>query len=105
MRTYRNAHREPDALVLAAATWLAAGVVLLGLTPLPLHDAHYGWSLAFWLLAAPSAILAARSFVRTPARESHCPPARFSRKAFATHAAAPMRLRSIRRRNSCMMRR
>lgn len=87
MQTFRNARREPDALTLAAATWLAAGLVLLGLTPLPLHDPHYGWSLAFWLLAAPAAILFARIFARPD------------------HPLAPLRLRSIRRRNSCMMRR
>ncbi|HET6913407.1 MAG TPA: hypothetical protein VFH71_08740 [Rhodanobacteraceae bacterium] len=87
MQTFHNRRREPDALSLAAATWLAAGAVLFGLTPLPLHDPHYGWSLAFWLLAAPGAILLARSVVR------------------AHHPLAPLRLRSIRRRNSCMMRR
>ena len=87
MQTLRNPRREPDALTLAAMTWLAAGLVLLGLTPLPLHDPHYGWSLAFWLLAAPSAILLAKLVLRTD------------------QAAAPSRLRSIRRRNSCMMRR
>jgi hypothetical protein len=87
MQTFSDPHRNPDALTLAAATWLAAGLVLLGLTPLPLHDPRYGWSLAFWLLAAPSAVLAARSIVR------------------ASQPFAPLRLRSIRRRNSCMMRR
>jgi hypothetical protein len=86
MQTFRKP-REPDALTLAAATWLAAGLVLLGLTPLPLHDPHYGWSLAFWLVAAPAAILATRLLLR------------------ANQTPAPMRLRSIRRRNSCMMRR
>ena len=48
---------QPDALTLAASTWLAAGLVLLGLTPLPMHDPRYGWSLAFWLLAAPSEVV------------------------------------------------
>lgn len=86
MQTFRKS-REPDALTLAAATWLAAGVVLFGLTPLPLHDPHYGWSLAFWLLCAPGAIIAAK-------------------RVIGTHQSfAPARLRSIRRRNSCMMRR
>lgn len=87
MRSFRHPRREPDALTLAAVTWLAAGLVLLGLTPLPLHDPRYGWSLAFWLLAAPSAILAARLIIR------------------ANQPPTPVRLRSIRRRNSCMMRR
>lgn len=86
MQAFQKA-REPDVLTLAAATWLAFGVVLFALTPLPLHDPHYGWSLAFWLLAAPGAILITRSIVR------------------ANHPLAPARLRSIRRRNSCMMRR
>ena len=57
MQTFHR-RREPDALTLAAATWLAAGLVLLGLTPLPLHDPRYGWSLAFWLLAAPVVVYA-----------------------------------------------
>lgn len=52
--------RLPDALSLAAATWLACGVVLYGLTPLPWRDATLGWSPAFWLLAAPLLLLAAR---------------------------------------------
>src|SRR5574337_921736 len=51
---------QPDPLTLAAATWLACGIVLLGLTPLPLHDPILGWSPAFWLLAAPGLLLIAR---------------------------------------------
>ena len=85
MQTFHN--RKPDVLVLTAAAWLAAGAVLLGLTPLPLHNAYYGWSTAFWLLAAPAAMLAARFALRTD------------------QALSPVRLRSIRRRNSCMTRR
>jgi hypothetical protein len=87
MRSLRDPNRQPDALALAAATWLAAGVVLLLLTPLPAHDARTGWSTAFWLLAAPAAMLAIRLAL--------C----------ADHALSPVRLRSIRRRNSCMTRR
>jgi hypothetical protein len=87
MQTLPDPHREPDALTLTAAAWLAAGIVLFGLTPLPLHTPHYGWSLAFWLLAAPAAVLATRLLLR------------------ANQPPAPIRLRSIRRRNSCMMRR
>ncbi|HEX5952318.1 MAG TPA: hypothetical protein VFY94_04000 [Rhodanobacteraceae bacterium] len=51
---------ERDPLALGAGTWLACGVVLYGLTPLPLHDAALGWSPAFWLLAAPCLLLLAR---------------------------------------------
>jgi hypothetical protein len=51
---------RPDALTLASATWLACGVVLLGLTPLPLHDPISGWSPAFWLVGAPLVLLMAR---------------------------------------------
>jgi len=51
---------EQDPLTLAAGTWLASGMVLYGLTPLPLHDAALGWSPAFWLLAAPCLLLIAR---------------------------------------------
>lgn len=57
----RTTPTAPDPTTLAAATWLACGVVLLGLTPLPLRSATLGWSLAFWLLAAPSILLLARS--------------------------------------------
>lgn len=49
-----------DVLTLAAATWLACGIVLFGLTPLPWRDATLGWSPAFWLVAAPCVLLAAR---------------------------------------------
>lgn len=51
--------REPDALTLAALTWLASGLFLLVLTPLPMHDVTWGWSLTFWLAVAPLALLAA----------------------------------------------
>lgn len=51
---------EADPLTLIAATWLACGMVLYGLTPLPLRDATLGWSAAFWLLAAPVILLVAR---------------------------------------------
>ena len=87
MRIPRDSNRQPDALTLAAAGWLAAGVVLLFLTPLPAHDVRTGWSSAFWLLAAPAAVLAIRFALH------------------ADHVLSPVRLRSIRRRNSCMMRR
>jgi len=79
--------RDPDVLTLAAATWLAVGLVLLILTPLPAHDAQHGWSIAFWLLAAPAAALAARLAFRTD------------------HTLTPVRLRSMRRRNSRITRR
>lgn len=49
-----------DPLTLGAATWLACGIVLLGLTPLPLRDAQLGWSFTFWALAAPLLLLLAR---------------------------------------------
>jgi hypothetical protein len=52
--------RPHDVLTLAAATWLACGVVLFGLTPLPWRDATLGWSPAFWLLVAPCVLLIAR---------------------------------------------
>lgn len=57
--------RDPDALTLAAATWLACGVVLLGLTPLPLHAATGGWSLAYWLLGAPALVLITKAWLAT----------------------------------------
>jgi hypothetical protein len=49
-----------DALTLAAATWLACGIALFGLTPLPWRDATLGWTPAFWLLVAPCVLLIAR---------------------------------------------
>lgn len=80
---HRHARSEPtpqhDALTLAAATWLACGVVLFGLTPLPWRDAALGWSPAFWLLAAPCVLLVARrafpsqtvETLRRPVRSIH----------------------------------
>ncbi|HEX5959730.1 MAG TPA: hypothetical protein VFY97_00610 [Rhodanobacteraceae bacterium] len=55
-----QAPRNPDPMTLAAGTWLAAGLVLYGLTPLPLRDATLGWSAAFWLLGAPALLLLAK---------------------------------------------
>jgi hypothetical protein len=62
MRHHTRSESTPshDALTLAAATWLACGLVLFGLTPLPWRDAALGWSPAFWLLAAPCLVLTAR---------------------------------------------
>lgn len=83
---HRSAAPQPassDPLTLAAGTWLAAGIVLLGMTPLPLHDANWGWSPAFWLLVAPAMLCGARRIVQ---------------------ATTPLRLASIRRSNSRMMR-
>lgn len=56
----RTAPATTDPVILGAATWLACGIVLLGLTPLPLHDAHLGWSFTFWALAAPLLVLLAK---------------------------------------------
>jgi hypothetical protein len=58
--TRSESARPHDTLTLAAATWLACGIVLFGLTPLPWRDATLGWSPAFWLLAAPCLLLIAR---------------------------------------------
>jgi hypothetical protein len=55
---------QADILTLAAATWLACGGVLFGLTPLPLRDPTLGWSPAFWLLAAPAVLLLTRRWLR-----------------------------------------
>ncbi|MGH8214499.1 MAG: hypothetical protein ACREPZ_02220 [Rhodanobacteraceae bacterium] len=56
-RTLRRA--QPDPITLGAGTWFACGIVLLGLTPLPLREAHLGWSFTFWALAAPLLVLLA----------------------------------------------
>ena len=55
----RTVPAVPDPMLLGAATWLACGVVLLGLTPLPLRDPQLGWSFSFWALAAPLVVLLA----------------------------------------------
>jgi len=62
MRRHARSESTPshDALTLVAATWLACGLVLFALTPLPWRDATLGWSPAFWLLAAPCVLLVAR---------------------------------------------
>ena len=62
MRRHARSNSPPsqDALALAAATWLACGIVLFGLTPLPWRDTTLGWSPAFWLLAAPCLVLIAK---------------------------------------------
>jgi hypothetical protein len=64
MSRSRTAPAVPDPVTLGAATWLACGLVLLGLTPLPLRDTHFGWSFTFWALAAPSVVLLARCIRR-----------------------------------------
>lgn len=66
MRNIPAAPRAPDTLTMIAATWLASGCVLLGLTPLPWHDATLGWTPAFWLLAAPCLLLLARRIGTRP---------------------------------------
>lgn len=101
----RHARPEPtprhDALTLAAATWLACGLVLFGLTPLPWRDATLGWSPAFWLLAAPLVLLVARRVFplqtevapRHPARsiQRNDAPAPRRRHGSARRAAHPRR--------------
>lgn len=56
-----------DPILLGAGTWLACGIVLLGLTPLPLRDAQLGWSFTFWALAAPLVVLLVRCIRRCKA--------------------------------------
>ena len=68
------APQRSDALTLIAGTWLASGCVLLGLTPLPWHDATLGWTPAFWLLAAPCLLLLAKTLCArwAPSPEASC---------------------------------
>ena len=68
MRTVPVRAQPFDTVTLIAATWLACGGVLLGLTPLPWHDATLGWTPAFWLLAAPCLLLAAKRLIPRRAR-------------------------------------
>jgi hypothetical protein len=68
--------RQADPLILAAATWLASGLVLLGLTPLPLHDAHLGWTATFWLVLAPTILLGVRAWLTRTRRVAAASPAR-----------------------------
>ncbi|MEX1828384.1 hypothetical protein [Luteibacter sp. CQ10] len=44
---------------LIAMAWLAAGALLLLLTPLSAHSETLGWSPVFWLLLAPASVLVA----------------------------------------------
>ena len=44
---------------LIALGWLAAGALLLLLTPLSGHNETLGWTPAFWLLLAPASVLVA----------------------------------------------
>ena len=83
-----HAHPEParyDTLTLAAATWLACGLMLFGLTPLPWRDATLGWSPAFWLLAAPCVLLVARRAFPSQTEEA---PRRLARSI--QHNAVPV---------------
>ncbi|HVU81366.1 MAG TPA: hypothetical protein VHD89_05110 [Rhodanobacteraceae bacterium] len=88
----RHARSEPtiqhDALTLAAATWLACGLVLFGLTPLPWRDATLGWSPLFWLIAAPCVLLVARRAFPSRAEET---PRRQIRSIQRNDAPAPRR--------------
>lgn len=105
-----------DPAFLATGTWLAAGVVVFGLTPLPLHSAAWGWTPAFWALAAPALMLFARyvsaftaaplaptarlscTYPRATARRGH----RANRKRKA-QSTTPLRLASMRRSSSRMI--
>lgn len=40
-----------------ALAWLAFGAFALLLTPLPAHNAQFGWSPLFWLVLAPVCVL------------------------------------------------
>lgn len=41
----------------AALLWLLAGAVLLLTTLVPVHSEQWGWTPAFWLVAAPLSVL------------------------------------------------
>lgn len=84
-------HDQYDILTLAAGTWLACGIVLLGLTPLPWHDATWGWSPAFWLLAAPTLLLLVRRW------RSLLP--RRARAVQGSHPSRPARRMAVRHGN------
>jgi hypothetical protein len=76
-----------------AACWLGVGAALLVLTPLPAHTAALGWGPALWLVVAPLVLLFALE-PRLPLRV-----------LAMQRQGVPRRLRSMRRRNSCMIRR
>ena len=46
-------------IALIALAWLAAGMLLLLLTPLSGHTDALGWTPTFWLLLAPMSVLVA----------------------------------------------
>ena len=85
-----------DPLTVAAGTWLACGMVLYGLTPLPLRNAALGWSPAFWLLAAPCLLLVAR---RAFGLRIHSQSQRAARSVHHLNVAAECRRERSARRN------
>lgn len=105
-RTSTTPPVQADAVTLAAGTWLASGLVLLGLTPLPLHDASAGWTTPFWLVLAPAIMLGVRAwFTRTrcasSAARAHSWQVRNARpRDRITHAYASGRERQPRRRRA-----
>ena len=104
--THRHAiNATHDVFALAASTWLACGIVLLGLTPLPLHDADWGWSPLFWLLLAPAIMLGARHvFTRKlsvhATQASHRVRGPMTRRRTVTETVTPLRTRSGNRRHA-----
>ena len=90
--------RDPDPLILVASTWLASGMVYYGFAPVPLHDATFGWTAAFWLLAAPVLVLAIRwAFAR---RTRLALATRTDRHARRRDPAVRWRRGAVRRRNA-----
>ena len=113
MSTLSNPVRRTDTIEDLLWIWLTAGVVACLLFPaLRGHDPLLGW-LPFWLIAAPFVDLcflnrqrltaAVRAFLvrRTHRRR----PARQARRLCRDQSLIPSRLRSMRRKNSSMMRR
>jgi hypothetical protein len=90
-----------------ALAWLAVGAAVATWLPLSVHDTRYGWSAAYWLLAAPILMLAVRSFgVRQGmARAGRAVVRRPRRTEFRSVRgyASPRRLRSMRFSSSRMM--
>lgn len=57
MRQPHIDHDRQPRLLAVCVLWLLAGSVLLLTTLVPAHTALLGWAPAFWLLAAPLAVL------------------------------------------------
>ena len=86
-----------DGLGLAAGTWLASGLVLLGLTPLPMHTVSLGWTPLFALVLAPVIMMLARRMFRSAPQCAPATDAWLSPQRLPRHRDVPVRVPVARR--------